>query len=173
MASRGKKKMKETKREHDIPSGQRLSYYSLYELEEKDGVRIDALPFTIRILLENLLRNLETKRSTEEDVLVHFVGAANHPSDSRVFGIYLPGVWDDPKYEEFMIAEATPWDDLVRIFVRGLDLRPKGFNWTTDRPSTLTFELRSIAGTSKSTGIGISTVCGTSDKRRPSSSKTR
>jgi aconitate hydratase len=69
MASRGKKKMKGTKREHDISSGQRLSFYSLYELEEKGGIQIDSLPFTIRILLENLLRNLETKRSTEEDVL--------------------------------------------------------------------------------------------------------
>jgi len=69
MASRGKREMKETKREQDVPSRQRLSYYSLYELEEKDGIRIDSLPFTIRILLENLLRNLETKRSTEEDVL--------------------------------------------------------------------------------------------------------
>jgi len=69
MASRGKKKMKGTKREHDISTGQRLSFYSLYELEEKGGIQIDSLPFTIRILLENLLRNLETKRSTEEDVL--------------------------------------------------------------------------------------------------------
>jgi aconitate hydratase len=69
MESRGKKTMKESRREHDVPSRQRLSFYSLYELEEKGGIQIDSLPFTIRILLENLLRNLETKRSTEEDVL--------------------------------------------------------------------------------------------------------
>ncbi len=61
--------MKEAKREHDVPSGQKLSFYSLYALEEKGSIRIESLPFTIRILLENLLRNLETKRSTEEDVL--------------------------------------------------------------------------------------------------------
>jgi aconitate hydratase len=69
MASRGEKKVQETKREHDILEGQKLSFYSLYALEDKSSIRIEALPFTIRILLENLLRNLETKRSTEEDVL--------------------------------------------------------------------------------------------------------
>ena len=69
MASRGKKKVKETKREHDILEGQKLSFYSLHALEDKGSIQIEALPFTIRILLENLLRNLETKRSTEEDVL--------------------------------------------------------------------------------------------------------
>ncbi len=61
--------MKEARREKDMFAGQKLSFYSLYALEAKGSIQIESLPFTIRILLENLLRNLETKRSTEEDVL--------------------------------------------------------------------------------------------------------
>jgi len=87
---------------------------------------------------------------TESGVMVHLDGGANHPSDSRMFGIYLPEIWDDPGYERMVIGEMTPWDDLVRSYVRGLDLRPKGFNWTADRPPSVTFILRT------STGSGIS-----------------
>ncbi len=61
--------MKETKREQGIPTGQKLSFYSLYTLEDRGSIRIDSLPFTIRILLENVLRYAESRRSSEEEVL--------------------------------------------------------------------------------------------------------
>ncbi|ADU51795.1 aconitase [Thermaerobacter marianensis DSM 12885] len=43
--------------------------YSLPKLAEAAGVDLDRLPFTIRILLENLLRNLDGETVTEDDVL--------------------------------------------------------------------------------------------------------
>jgi aconitate hydratase A / 2-methylisocitrate dehydratase len=58
--------MRETRRPD---AARRLCYYSLYALEEKGSIRIDSLPFTIRVLLENLLRNLGRGRFGEEDVL--------------------------------------------------------------------------------------------------------
>jgi aconitate hydratase len=69
MTSRKKKTVKSTQRGQETPEGQKLSYHSLYALEAEGSIRIDSLPFTIRILLENLLRNLDAKRSTEEAVL--------------------------------------------------------------------------------------------------------
>ena len=61
--------MKSTKRKQATRGRQRLSYHSLYALEGKESIKIDSLPFTIRILLENLLRNMDTGKSTEQDVL--------------------------------------------------------------------------------------------------------
>ena len=69
MTPKKRKKKKEIKREPYALGGQKLSYHSLYALEDRGSIRIDSLPFTIRILLENLLRNMDTQRSTEEDVL--------------------------------------------------------------------------------------------------------
>lgn len=61
--------MKETQREFILQDGRKFSFYSLYALEDRGPVRIDSLPFTIRILLENLLRSVETGKSAGEDVL--------------------------------------------------------------------------------------------------------
>ncbi len=45
-----------------------VAYYSLPWLEETGAVRLDSLPFSIRILLENLLRNRDGTLVTEEDI---------------------------------------------------------------------------------------------------------
>ncbi|MFO7273910.1 MAG: hypothetical protein DIU55_003455, partial [Bacillota bacterium] len=42
--------------------------YRLSALEEAGLVKLDRLPFSVRILLENLLRNLDGYLVTEEDV---------------------------------------------------------------------------------------------------------
>ena len=46
-----------------------LTYYRLGALEEAGLVRLAALPFSIRVLLENALRNVDGRLVTEEDVL--------------------------------------------------------------------------------------------------------
>ena len=46
-----------------------LTYYRLGSIEEKHGVRLERLPVSIRIFLENMLRNLDGRLVKEEDVL--------------------------------------------------------------------------------------------------------
>ncbi len=50
-------------------SGRKITYHRLAALEADADVRVAALPFTIRILLENLLRHLGDGLVTEEEVL--------------------------------------------------------------------------------------------------------
>ncbi|MGA1848262.1 MAG: PKD domain-containing protein [Thermoplasmatota archaeon] len=131
----------------DMPSGKDGSdtndrYMDLYQFTEYIA-QDPRTPSRVRTSAHSVLE-------TEKDVLVHLDGGANHPSDSRMFGIYLPEVWDDPKYEQLAMGQLTPWDDLVRLYVRELDLRPQGYNWSTEKPSSITFILRT------STGTGIS-----------------
>ncbi len=46
-------------------------YFSLKELKEKYGIPVEKLPFTIRILLENFIRNFDGKE-IKEDVILKF-----------------------------------------------------------------------------------------------------
>src|SRR5262245_12695451 len=48
--------------------GTTVAYYRLAALEEQGVANIAALPFTIRILLENVLRNVGTEFVDETDV---------------------------------------------------------------------------------------------------------
>ena len=52
----------------ETPLG-RLSYYRLQRLKETGVARIDALPFSIRVLLENVLRSQDGVLVGEEDVI--------------------------------------------------------------------------------------------------------
>ena len=49
-------------------SGQKVTYYSLPALEEAGVGPISKLPVSIRIVLESVLRNVDGKRITENDV---------------------------------------------------------------------------------------------------------
>ncbi len=46
-----------------------LSYYRLSRLEELGAAKLDRMPFAIRIVLESLLRNMDGRLVTEDDVL--------------------------------------------------------------------------------------------------------
>ena len=46
-----------------------FTYYRLDSLEANRSVKIDRLPFSIRVLLESVLRNLDGEKVTQEDVL--------------------------------------------------------------------------------------------------------
>ena len=53
----------------DLPVGDKnYKIYSLEKLEERYGVSISRLPFSIRILLENVLRNFDGETVTEQHV---------------------------------------------------------------------------------------------------------
>jgi aconitate hydratase len=45
----------------ELNDGRKYSYYSLGALAEQESVNLDRLPFSIKVLLENLLRNYETQ----------------------------------------------------------------------------------------------------------------
>ncbi|MCY0859277.1 MAG: aconitate hydratase AcnA [Sulfolobaceae archaeon] len=47
--------------------GERVAYYPLSQLKER-GYDIDKLPYSIKILVENTLRNLDGKKVTEDDL---------------------------------------------------------------------------------------------------------
>ena len=42
------------------------NYYSLKDFEKKNGIKIKNLPFTIKILLENLLRNQNNSENIKQ-----------------------------------------------------------------------------------------------------------
>ncbi|HVT04360.1 MAG TPA: aconitate hydratase [Thermoanaerobaculia bacterium] len=52
----------------DLGSGKTGQFYSLPKLEEKGIAKISRLPVSIRIVLESVLRNVDGKKITEDDV---------------------------------------------------------------------------------------------------------
>ena len=46
-----------------------VAYYALDTLAGRSGVNLDRMPYTIKVLLENVLRNVNGRDITEEDVL--------------------------------------------------------------------------------------------------------
>ena len=67
MASIDEKTVREAKKYKDFGLG-KCTYYSLAALQEKNLARIDKLPFTIRVLLENVLRNFDEALIGLDDV---------------------------------------------------------------------------------------------------------
>ncbi|MEM0156883.1 MAG: aconitate hydratase AcnA [Thermoplasmataceae archaeon] len=63
--------------------GKEYKFYSLKELE-KDGYRISRLPYPVRIILESLIRNIDGKTVTENDVENLLKWNASKPSDSEI-----------------------------------------------------------------------------------------
>lgn len=67
MSHVGKESIQKTKMKRDFGLGE-VVYYSLPKLEELGLVELDKLPFSIRIFLENVLRNFDGRLITEEAV---------------------------------------------------------------------------------------------------------
>lgn len=70
--------------------GQELFIHDIRALEEKGIADIGRLPFTIRILVENLLRKLDGHIVTEEDVL-NISGWQKNMTDRLRYHIIRPG----------------------------------------------------------------------------------
>ncbi|MBN1389456.1 MAG: PKD domain-containing protein [Candidatus Thermoplasmatota archaeon] len=78
---------------------------------------------------------------TEDEVIVHRRGGANHPPASRLLGLYFPVDMDDPDYGKLVVG-TTAWDDTTGLYVREIDARPQPLNWTAERPSSIELILR-------------------------------
>ncbi len=69
--------------------GETYTYYSIRELESKGLARIDAMPYSIRVLLEAQLRNLDGFIVTNDDVSA--LGGYNAGDVNRVEMPFMPG----------------------------------------------------------------------------------
>ncbi len=65
-------------------NGKMIGYYSLPELEKQGLGRISRLPFSLRIVLESLVRNADGKAVTDEDVKALASWNAKKPEDRDV-----------------------------------------------------------------------------------------
>ena len=61
-----------------------VAYYPLERLEQRYAVHLDRLPFSIRILLENVLRNQDGKLVTQEDVHTATQWSAQGPPQREI-----------------------------------------------------------------------------------------
>ena len=61
-----------------------VAYYPLERLEQRGAVHLDRLPFSIRILLENVLRNRDGKLVTQEDVHTTTQWSAQGPPQREI-----------------------------------------------------------------------------------------
>src|SRR5579875_3427219 len=68
-----------------------VTYYSLSALEARGAQNLDRLPFTIRILLENLLRHAGSELVSEEDVLALANWTPGRAGQSEAEYAFMPG----------------------------------------------------------------------------------
>jgi aconitate hydratase len=73
-----------SKREKNLPHGQKMVFYSLPALEEAGIGAISRLPISIRIILESVLRNYDGKRITENDVRMLANWEAKNPAPMEI-----------------------------------------------------------------------------------------
>ncbi len=66
-----------------VSNGKNISYYSLPSLEE-EVIGISKLPFSIRIILESLLRNEDGKRITEDDIKLLASWNPENPTNTEI-----------------------------------------------------------------------------------------
>lgn len=63
--------------------GKEYKYYSIRDLE-KDGHNVSRLPYSLRIILESLIRNMDGNAVTENDILNLISWNSKKPSDSEI-----------------------------------------------------------------------------------------
>ena len=59
----------QTQHKLSTPGGEEVTVYSLSKLEQLKGGSIKRLPYSIRVLVENLLRNQNDRTISEEDII--------------------------------------------------------------------------------------------------------
>ncbi len=67
-----------------LDSGEEIKYYSLTKLEDEGFGRVGYLPFSIRVVLESLIRNLDGKEVTIEDVKSLAGWDCKNPADREI-----------------------------------------------------------------------------------------
>ena len=68
----------------DLDGGRRVLYFSLPELERKGFGNVSRLPYSLRIVLESLARNLDGNVITEEDVRALATWNAKAPAEREI-----------------------------------------------------------------------------------------
>ncbi|MDE1860231.1 MAG: aconitate hydratase AcnA [Candidatus Micrarchaeota archaeon] len=108
-----------------LSSGKEVFYYSLPSLKEQGFNKIDRLPFSIRVVLESLLRNLDGKEVKYEDIIALADWDAKSPLDvdipfkvSRILMqdfTGVPAIVDLAAMREYMVKEGCAPDSIQPI----------------------------------------------------------
>ncbi|MCL5092856.1 MAG: aconitate hydratase AcnA [Candidatus Marsarchaeota archaeon] len=67
-----------------LASGKEIFFYSLKSLESEGAGKLSQLPFSIRVVMESLLRNLDGKAIKEEDIISLANWDAKNPADKEI-----------------------------------------------------------------------------------------
>lgn len=67
-----------------LTSGKEIFFYSLKSLESEGAGRLSQLPFSIRVIIESLIRNLDGKAIKEEDIASLANWNAKDPADREI-----------------------------------------------------------------------------------------
>ncbi len=67
-----------------LASGKEIFFYSLKSLESEGAGKLSQLPFSIRVVIESLLRNLDGKAIKEEDIISLANWNAKNPADKEI-----------------------------------------------------------------------------------------
>ncbi len=80
--------------------------------------------------------------SSEDQVLIYSDGGSDHPSSSRLFGIFYPTIRNQQnEYSPLVLSDLTSWDELAALRVEELVIEALGVNWTDPNPGSIRFEL--------------------------------
>ncbi len=83
--------------------------------------------------------------SSEDQVLIYSDGGSDHPSSSRLFGIFYPTIRNQQnEYSPLVLSDLSAWDELAALRVEELAIEASGVNWTDPNPGSIRFELRTI-----------------------------
>lgn len=71
-------------KEFTLPNGKKIKYYSIMELEKEGYGKVSRLPYSLKIVLESMLRNLDGKAITRENVLSLANWNSKNPEDRDI-----------------------------------------------------------------------------------------
>ncbi len=108
-----------------LASGKEVYFYSLKSLEAEGAGKLSQLPFSIRVVIESLLRNLDGKAIKEEDIISLANWDAKNPADREIpFKVSrvlmqdftgVPAVVDLAAMRDFMINKGMPAEKIQPI----------------------------------------------------------
>ena len=104
----------------ETSSGKKILIYSLKKLESAGIANVKSLPFSIRILLESMLRNLDGKEITEKDLMAVAKWNAENPED-----VDVPFKVSRILMQDFTGVPAVVDIAALRKYAKGRNLDPK------------------------------------------------
>ena len=108
-----------------LTSGKEVFFYSLKSLESEGAGKLSQLPFSIRVVIESLLRNLDGKAVKEEDIISLANWNAKNPADREIpFKVSrvlmqdftgVPAVVDLATMRDFIVNNGMPAEKIQPI----------------------------------------------------------